>query len=164
MQPLDKFWDAPGLRQEARGWVDRCHKALEAKGGPPPDLDNQAGSLWPFVVWSEANRELRAGNLDTAYMVYDTIRQQREASSSASRESRLPVVYNQLGRVAQKRGDLDVAEEWYRKSIEISEALNRRPDMAMTYHNLGTVAQDRGYLDAARRMVSQGPRDQRGAR
>jgi tetratricopeptide (TPR) repeat protein len=51
--------------------------------------------------------------------------------------------------VAQDRGDLAAAEEWYRKSLAIREALGDRPGLARSYHQLGIVAQDRGDLAAA---------------
>ena len=51
--------------------------------------------------------------------------------------------------VAQDRGRLEEAEDWYRKSLAISEDLGDRPGMADSYHQLGMVAQDRGRLDEA---------------
>jgi tetratricopeptide (TPR) repeat protein len=54
-----------------------------------------------------------------------------------------------MGMVAQLRGDLDAAEEWYRRSLTIFEQRGDRPGMADTYHNLGSIAGDRGDLDAA---------------
>ena len=191
MQPLNEFWDARGLRQEARGWVDRIRAVLEDGQGTPPELDSAAGALWLFAVGSEANRAILAGDLDAATATYDAIRQRLEAapetepqkqrlaaafttssagwrrigaiwrrrrSGIASRwRSRRrsatgpgwPTSYHQLGMVAQDRGDLAAAEQWYRKSLEIKEALGNRPGMADSYHQLGMVAQDRGDLAAA---------------
>jgi tetratricopeptide (TPR) repeat protein len=124
MQPLDDFWDLRGLRTEACGWVDRCCAALEDRQGTPPALDSPAGALWLFAVGSEANRALRARELDTAYARHDAIRQRLEASPATEQQQRLlAIAYHQLGRVAQERGDLAAAEAWYRKSLEIREAL-----------------------------------------
>jgi len=44
MQPLNELWNVRGLSAEARGWVDRCRKALEAADGAPPDLASAAGA------------------------------------------------------------------------------------------------------------------------
>ena len=57
--------------------------------------------------------------------------------------------YHQLGITAQDRGQLDEADDWYRKSLTIKEELGNRPGMAITYHQLGITAQDRGRLDEA---------------
>jgi hypothetical protein len=61
MQPLNEFWKARGLGQDARGWVDRCRAALEDRQGNPPDLDSEAGPLWLFAVGGEANRPVQRG-------------------------------------------------------------------------------------------------------
>jgi len=121
LQPLNAFWNVRGLGQEAKGWVDRCRAALEAADGTPPDLDSEAGALWLFAVGSEANRAQRAGDLAAAEATYDTIRQRFETSASASRDRRLAGAYHQLGMVAQDRGNLAAAEDWYRRSLAIWE-------------------------------------------
>ncbi len=144
MELFNEFWKARGLGPDARGWGDRCRKALEADDGTPPDLDGEVDALWLFAVSAEANRAIEAGQLDIAYATYDLIRQRLEDSSSESRDQRLAVVYHQLGTVAQHRGDLAAAEAWYRKALEIMAALGNRLNMAASYHQLGMVAQDRG--------------------
>ena len=149
LQPLDLFWEARGLRQEARGWIDRCRTALEVEDGTPPDLESEAGALWLFAAGSEATSAIRAGDLDSARAIYDAIRQRLEASTGASRKMRLAVTYHQLGRVAEDGGELDTAEALYRKSLEIKEEIGDQPGMASSYHQLGIVAQRRGKLDAA---------------
>ncbi|MEU7055107.1 tetratricopeptide repeat protein, partial [Streptomyces sp. NPDC046197] len=55
----------------------------------------------------------------------------------------------QLGMVAQERGRLEEAEDWYRQSLIIEENLGNRPGMAGAYHQLGMVAQERGRLEEA---------------
>ena len=57
--------------------------------------------------------------------------------------------YHNLGVVAQHRGDLQAAEQWYTKSLEIKEAFGDKPGIAISYHQLGMVAQERGDLQAA---------------
>jgi tetratricopeptide (TPR) repeat protein len=150
LQPLDTFWDARGLREEAKGWVARIRAAVEGPGGAAPDFDTDAGALWLFAVGSDANRARTAGDLQGAEAAYDAIRQALEAAPQGEkRDRRLAVAYHELGNVAFLRGDLDGASIWYRKSLTIEEALNNRPGMASSYHQLGTVAQDGGDLDGA---------------
>ncbi|NBC34506.1 MAG: tetratricopeptide repeat protein [Alphaproteobacteria bacterium] len=151
LQPLNEFWNARGLTEEAQAWTSRIHKQIESPQGTPPDFDTPVGALWLFITGAQANRALSAGDLATAYTAYDGIREALETTSSDKARSHLAVACHQLGIVAQKRGDLDDAERWYRKSLEMWQALGDRPGMATTYHQLGMVAQERGDLDDAER-------------
>jgi tetratricopeptide (TPR) repeat protein len=149
LRSLNRFWNARGLVQEARGWVERCRQALESADGTPPELGNDGGSLWLFMLGAEADRSRDAGALDVAEHWHQIIRQRLEASSISSRDRLLATSYHELGLVAQQRGQLDQAVQWYRRALPIREALHNRPGMAMSYHQLGIVAQIRGQLDQA---------------
>ncbi len=61
----------------------------------------------------------------------------------------MAISYHQLGMIAQERGRLDEAADWYARSLAIEEELGDRPGMASSYHQLGMVAQRRGRLDEA---------------
>jgi tetratricopeptide (TPR) repeat protein len=149
LQPLNEFWDARGLGEEARAWVDRCRELLEDLEGRPPDFDTPAGALWLFVVSSQAKRSFLLGALEETEAEYDALRKALEKASGEGARRHLAVAYHQVGVVSQDRGDLLGAESWYRKSLEIGELLGDRPGMAMTYHQLGIVSQDRGDLSGA---------------
>jgi tetratricopeptide (TPR) repeat protein len=62
---------------------------------------------------------------------------------------RLEAVRGQVDLVAQRRDELDEAEELFRKAADIAEEIGDRPGMAMTYHQLGMVEQWRGDLGSA---------------
>jgi tetratricopeptide (TPR) repeat protein len=149
IQPLDAFWEMRGLHHEARRWLDRVRSMLESPDGTPPNLGSEEGALWLFVVTSEANRAIVAGDLKPAQSIYDSIRLRLQGSSVASREPRLAIVYHHLGRLSQHRGDLATAEDWHRRSLAIREMLGDRPGMASSHHQLGILAQLRGDLAAA---------------
>ncbi|MCX4671509.1 tetratricopeptide repeat protein [Streptomyces sp. NBC_01381] len=150
VQALDEHWKMRGLDEEARGWLDRVRLAVEAPDGTPPDLSTVAGTLWGFAVGSQANRALRAGQLDDAESAYRAIlRALEDGHGSPAQRREIAATYHQLGAVAQDRGRLEEAEEWYRKSLTIEEELRNRPGMATSYHQLGRVAQDRGRLEEA---------------
>jgi tetratricopeptide (TPR) repeat protein len=88
------------------------------------------------AAWEAATRALL-----TAYAgLGDWLRQQ---------QTHLATAYHQLGMIAQERGRLGEAEDWYTKSLAIKEDLGNRPGMAVTYHNLGAIVQDRGRLEEA---------------
>jgi tetratricopeptide (TPR) repeat protein len=57
--------------------------------------------------------------------------------------------------VAQLRGNLDTAENWYQQALTINEQLANRPPMAGAYHQLGIIAQDRGDFDTAENWYQQ---------
>jgi tetratricopeptide (TPR) repeat protein len=51
--------------------------------------------------------------------------------------------------IAQDRGRLDEAEDWYRRAIQIREELGLLAWLATDYHQLGITAQRRKRLDEA---------------
>jgi Tfp pilus assembly protein PilF len=57
--------------------------------------------------------------------------------------------YGNLGVVYKSRGELDKAEQMYRKALAINEALGSKEGMAGDYANLGIVYFTRGDLDQA---------------
>ncbi|MEV2233436.1 tetratricopeptide repeat protein, partial [Streptomyces phaeochromogenes] len=155
-QPLDEYWDARGLVEEARAWVNRARVAMEDSDGNAPDLNSSAGALWVFLTGSQANRHVGAGQLGQAERTYRDILHALQLQPATSKQrSRLAVIYHQLGRVAQERGQLTEAESGYRQSLAIAEDLGYRPGMAITYHQLGVVAQDRGQLTEAENWYRQ---------
>jgi tetratricopeptide (TPR) repeat protein len=149
-QPLDEYFTSRGLDEEARAWVDRARQATENPDGTAPDLTTPAGELWGYFVGSQANREMRQGRLASAERTYqELVEALRRQTPSPEQQRNLAAGYHQLGMVAQDRGRLDDAEDWYRQSLTINEELGNRSGMATTYHQLGMVAQGRGRLDDA---------------
>ena len=55
----------------------------------------------------------------------------------------MAATYHQLGMTAQARGQLNEADDWYRKSLDISEGLGNHLQMAATYAQLGGLAEAR---------------------
>ncbi|MEM9762502.1 MAG: tetratricopeptide repeat protein [Pseudomonadota bacterium] len=150
LQPLFAHLNARGEVRETTAWIDHCLDALETAGGEAPDFESAAGALWLFVKCWSANLATDAHDLNRAEAIYDGICQTLKAApKSEARDRHLAIIYHQFGIVAQHRGALDAAEDWYKKSLAIEEALGNRPGMASSYHELGIVAQHRGALDAA---------------
>jgi tetratricopeptide (TPR) repeat protein len=148
--PLDAYWEARGLDAEASAWADRIREATEAITGAPPPLDTAPGGLWLLATGRQADRELKRHHLDRAEDSYRQLLTALQAmDESPPLQGEISTAYHQLGMVAQDRGDLDTAQDWYRKSLAITEELGDRPGMAISYHQLGMAAQDRGDLDTA---------------
>ena len=149
-QPLNDYWVARGLDEEAGVWTDRVRLATEDPDGSPPLLDTPAGDLWAFITGEQANWQMRAMHLDDAERTYRQILDMhRDQPASPQQQYGIAVLSNDLGIVAQQRGRLEEAEDWYRKSLTIHEQLGLRPRMAESYLNLGNVAYQRGRLEEA---------------
>jgi tetratricopeptide (TPR) repeat protein/tRNA A37 threonylcarbamoyladenosine biosynthesis protein TsaE len=150
VEPLDEYWDDRGLYEEAGAWVARVRAAIKSPGRTVPPVEDPAGSLWLFLVGSQANRELRAGNLEQSESTYrDIIEMLRTQPPSQLQQRGLAAAYTSLGYASQHRGHLEDAEGWYRQSFDIEEELGDRAGLAGTYFQLGRVAQLRGQLDHA---------------
>ncbi|WP_169801956.1 CHAT domain-containing tetratricopeptide repeat protein [Streptomyces phaeochromogenes] len=149
-EPLSKYWDARGLVAEARAWVDRARLALETPYGSPPNLDTPAGSFWLFLVGSQAIRQIHAHQLEQAERTYrDILNALQQQPTTPQQQAHLGAAYHQLGVVAQSRGQLEEARDWYRQSLTIKEDLGNRRGMGSSYHQLGIIAQNRGQLEEA---------------
>jgi tetratricopeptide (TPR) repeat protein len=149
-QPLDDYWDARGLHEEADAWADRVRLATEDAGGRAPALDSEAGALWLFFTGAQAGRLRRSRHFDDAERPYQQILAMLQAQPASPEQQRqLAVAHNNLGVIAQHRGRLDDAENWLSTSLAIRTELGHRPGMADSYRQLGIVAQHRGRLDDA---------------
>ena len=147
VRALNAYWQTLGLSGESAAWTDRI---LNATVGPGTGPTESASSLWLYAIGRQAARKLDAGQLDQAAQTYQQALawlQRQPASEWVS--SGIAVSYHQLGWIAQTRGRLDEAEEWYVKALAIEEELSDHPGIAGSYHQLGMIAQTRGRLDEA---------------
>ncbi len=62
------------------------------------------------------------------------------------------MIYSNLGRIYDMRGELDKAEEMQLNALKLCEKLGSKDGMARAYGNLGNVHQRRGELDEAEEM------------
>ncbi|MGI9178947.1 MAG: CHAT domain-containing protein [Longimicrobiaceae bacterium] len=149
LQLLLELWPMQGRIKDTdhlrKQWL---RKISDAQGAPADPDEEDLVALWYFLMGDEANRFIRAGQLEDAEAIYQRMVGALEAHPQGN-EALLAAAYHQLGIVEQLRGELDAAEQWYRRSLEIEEALGNRPGMAQSYHQLGIVEQSRGELDAA---------------
>ncbi|WP_181362148.1 CHAT domain-containing protein, partial [Streptomyces sp. MA5143a] len=100
-QPLDTYWDARGLVDEARAWIDRARLILETADGSPPSLGTPAGNLWLLLTGSQANRQAHAGQLDQANRTYRAILNAlQQQPTTPQQRAHLATAYHQLGMVA----------------------------------------------------------------
>jgi tetratricopeptide (TPR) repeat protein len=144
---LDQYWAARGLREEAAAWADRILEATAEHG--------QAGSepvsvLWLQTTLSQANWQLLARKLDKARQNYQQALSHLQAlPSTEANRANIAVFYHQLGITAHDLGQLDEADEWYRRAIQVREELGLRRQLAGDYYEVGVTAHTRGRLDEA---------------
>ncbi|HUN34345.1 MAG TPA: tetratricopeptide repeat protein [Trebonia sp.] len=150
IEPLVDYWDAQGHAVEADTWTERVRLATESPDGLAPRPDTPRGGLWMFVTSAQAVREQYRHHLDEAERGYQSIITALESLDPSSwQRHHLAIDYHQLGNVAQSRGRLGEAEEWYRRSLALKEEGGDRLGLANTYAQLGTVALGRGRLSEA---------------
>lgn len=115
------------------------------------------------AIWNLGDYRRAIGNLTGAEDAY----QQMNALAVAQAEifdtrQDLSISDNKLGHIAQDRGQLDKATEWYQQSLDITkilagetETIEHRRCLSISYCNLGRIAQARGQLDDAANWYGQ---------
>ena len=147
VRALDEYWDTRGLSEEAAAWADRILDATAGPGQTPPEF---ARSLWAYTIIHQATRQKNAGQLDQAGQTYRrALAYLQDQPETEWTRASIGVIDHQLGVIARRRGRLEEAEDWYRKSITIEEELGDRLGMALSYGELGNTAQIRGRLEEA---------------
>ena len=150
VRALDAYWDSRGLNQEAAAWADRI---LDATSSPSEDIaaaQSPARSLGLYTTIQQGNRQHRTGQLTQAAETYRrALAYLQGLPENDWTRNGVAGMYHQLGMTAQHRGQLDEADDWYRKALTIFGDLSDRPRLAAVYHQLGITAQHRGQLDEA---------------
>jgi len=147
VRALEAYWGTRGLDKEAEAWADRILDATAGSGQTPR---GSARSLWLYIIVRQAIRQQKAGKPDQAAQTYQyALAHLQDQPETKRTRINISAIYQGLGNTAVRRGRLDEAEDWYRKSLAIKEQLGDRPSMAGTYHQLGIAAQEGGRLDEA---------------
>ena len=77
----------------------------------------------------------------------------RHIEDNLGRPESIAIAYGNLGLIYRTRGELDKAEEMFRKGLKIDEKIGRLEGMASDYGNLGLIYRTRGELDKAEEMI-----------
>ncbi|QBE65800.1 tetratricopeptide repeat protein [Pseudoduganella lutea] len=85
-------------------------------------------------------------DMSQARTYFETLAQHSEMHGNDTHAS---VAYHMLGMVAARGMQVNVAEEWYRKSLKIKERLCDKRGVAGAHHQLGLLAQERRDLNMA---------------
>ena len=97
---------------------------------------------------AQASRQKDAGHPDQAGEAYrNALAYLQGQPESEWVRFNLPVIYYQLGIIVQLRGQLDEAEDLYRKALAIEEELGDQPHIVLTQRQLGTLGSARQHAD-----------------
>ncbi|HXL93554.1 MAG TPA: tetratricopeptide repeat protein [Streptosporangiaceae bacterium] len=144
---LEPYWDTRGLAAEADAWADRVLAAITASDRRS---SKAAEALWLFTLGAQAIRHQEAGQLEQAAPTYrQFLASQQELPVTGRDRRQTAVSYHQLGVNAQRRGLLDEAGAWYRRSVSIFRELGDSADLANGYYQLGMICRQRHRLDEA---------------
>ena len=150
--------------REAVRWQERYTDDLRSRYRAEPSEENAAALL--TGLWSLGDKLLDLGQLSESGQVYEEMRRTAEPlakpGSDAFRRS-LSVALDNLGRVAEERGDLAAASRCFEDALAIVEALeltsgsrSARRDLAVSYNRMGGILEARGDLPGARRYYEKG--------
>ena len=109
-----------------------------------PALDTDAGKLWLFVTQAQATRHREATRLDDAERSHlQILRMLQQLPDPQEQQAQIATTWDHLGIIAQYRGQLEEAEDWYRKSLALREDLGDQRRIAASYHQLGMLIKAR---------------------
>lgn len=72
--------------------------------------------------------------------------------TQSGRQDRTAIAYHQLGIIAQRENNFDIAIEWYEKALAIDDNRSDPFGPIDTMYQIATVADDKGKLDLARSL------------
>ncbi|MEO1280168.1 MAG: tetratricopeptide repeat protein [Pseudomonadota bacterium] len=134
--------------QAAETWKDIGALAFPTDTQKALNAYRQALMLTPddLVAQNELGHLFRRiGALDDAEKAYTRLVE----TADPTEKTWTAIALNNLGNVAQSRGDFVGAEYYYKRSLAIDEELGQKGGIAASLGNLGNVAKSRGDLDAA---------------
>ena len=149
LQPLVQVYQMQERVLESARLRDRVlasigHEAAEA--GQRGAID-----LWAYLTGTEIGTAISRGELDRAEAACHALLPYLESSHEAPPQERVASVYHNLGMIGQGRGDHDVAERWFNRSLAINESIGNEAEAADCYHQLGLIARSRHQYEDAER-------------
>jgi tetratricopeptide (TPR) repeat protein/energy-coupling factor transporter ATP-binding protein EcfA2 len=157
---LDQIGEAQKKEYHARAvevYRGKLKKAREDKSRPDElaatrlaqhVLQAEGPAAFVETLVNECTQPLKSlGLLDAAIYLSELARGMVKRGSEEE-----AVVTGNLGLIYRTRGELDKAEQMFRKALEVAEKLGMQEIMANQYGNLGVIYQMRGDLDKAEQM------------
>ncbi len=150
VQPLAQVYKMQKRRPE----LQRLRQKLLAEVAPETGGADEAQAadgidLWLYLVGTEAGEAVEFGELDYGEDLGNQLLDHLSSQPDSGRDPRVAAINHQLGVIAQRRRQLEQAEEWFLKSLAIIEHGEDKAAVADDYHSLGQVKQhQRLYAEA----------------
>jgi tetratricopeptide (TPR) repeat protein len=141
VQPLEPYWRARGLSDEADAWINQILATTQDPGGTPRPVTEAAGRLWVVATSMQANEDLHAMRLDDAERRYRQLLLIQDQPGSPQMMLNQGVSCLQLGTIAKERGDAEGASAWFHKALAIFEEADDQHRIMITCHQLGMLAE-----------------------
>ena len=150
VQPLAQVYRMQKRHPELRRLRRQLLETVAPNSGDASEAESAGGiDLWLYLVGTEASEAADLGELDYGEELNRQLLAYLTSQPGDGDDPRVAAVNHQLGVIAQRRWQLDEAEEWFLKSLAIIEHGEDRAVAADDYHSLGQVCQyQRRYTEA----------------
>ncbi|MDZ7970713.1 MAG: tetratricopeptide repeat protein [Nostoc sp. DedSLP03] len=144
-----QVYERIGRKPEFKSLQKRALKQIGIHLADAKAKGKDAVDFWIYLRSYEANEALLSANLAGASKIHQEILDELIPLNDLSENNIIAVSYNQLGIVAQKQRQFDVAIDYYHKALKIYEDAGDFYFAAHEYHNLGNVAYEQRQFDVA---------------
>ncbi|MEH2371174.1 tetratricopeptide repeat protein [Nostoc sp.] len=149
LQALGQVYERLGRKPEFKSLRQRTLKHIGIHLTDAKAKGEDALHFWMYLRGADANEAAQSADLERARKVYQEILDELIAVNDSSVNEKIAVAYHQLGNVAQKQRQFDVAVDYYNKALKIYEDAGDLYSAADEYHQLGMVAEEQRQFDVA---------------
>ena len=140
VQPLAQVYRMQKRYPELRRLRRQLVETLAPESGGAEEANQRGGiELWLYLMGTEASEATDLGDLARSEKLNRLLLTYLESQPEGDQDPRTASVYHQFGVIAQSRWQLELAEEWFQKSLAIIEAGEDRESVADDYYCLGQI-------------------------
>ncbi|MCC5621805.1 tetratricopeptide repeat protein, partial [Nostoc sp. CHAB 5715] len=149
LQALGEVYQRLGRKPEFKSLRQRTLKHIGIYLADAKAKGKDALNFWMYLRVADANEAFQSADLEGARKVYQEILDELIAVNDSSVNDKIAAVNHNLGYIAQKQRQFDVAVDYYNKALKIKEDAGDLYSAASDYHNLGIVAEEQRQFDVA---------------
>lgn len=148
LQALGEVYERLGRKPEFKSLRQRALKQIGIQLTDTKAKGEDALNFWIYLRGADANEAAQSTDLEEARKIHQEILDQLIAVNDSSVNNKIATANNNLGYLAQKQRQFDVAVDYYNKALKIYEDAGDF-HRAAVYHNLGMVALEQRQFDVA---------------